>query len=64
MKLFGRDDECATLQQIVNSVRTGDSRALVLHGEAGVGKSALLDRLAEQAAPTGPAGWRHARMPC
>ncbi|HEV7712573.1 MAG TPA: ATP-binding protein [Asanoa sp.] len=50
MKLFGRDAECATLEQIVNSVRTGDSRALVLHGEPGVGKSALLDRLAEQAA--------------
>jgi hypothetical protein len=50
MKLFGRDAECATLEQIVNSVRSGDSRALVLHGEAGVGKSALLDRLAEQAA--------------
>jgi len=50
MKLFGRDAECATLEQIVTAVRTGDSRALVLHGEAGVGKSALLDRLAEQAA--------------
>jgi DNA-binding CsgD family transcriptional regulator len=50
MKLIGRDAECATLEQIVIAVRAGDSRALVLHGEAGIGKSALLDRLSEQAA--------------
>ncbi len=30
MKLFGRDPERGTLKQIVNTVRTGESRALVL----------------------------------
>ncbi|KAA0079074.1 helix-turn-helix transcriptional regulator [Mycolicibacterium sp. P9-64] len=50
MRLFGRDAECAALAALVDAVRTGESRALLLHGEAGVGKTALLDRLAEQAA--------------
>jgi putative ribosome biogenesis GTPase RsgA len=34
------------LDELVASVRTGPSRALVLRGEAGVGKSALLEYLA------------------
>jgi DNA-binding CsgD family transcriptional regulator/tetratricopeptide (TPR) repeat protein len=44
--LRGRTAECATLDRLVASVRGGESRALVLRGEAGVGKSALLDYLA------------------
>jgi DNA-binding CsgD family transcriptional regulator len=43
--LVGRDDETAQLDQLVGDVRSGNSRALVLHGEAGVGKSALLDHV-------------------
>jgi DNA-binding CsgD family transcriptional regulator/tetratricopeptide (TPR) repeat protein len=43
--LRGRRAECATLDQLVASVRVGESRALVLRGEAGVGKTALLDYL-------------------
>ena len=49
MDLIGRRPECATLDQLVAGVCAGESRALVIHGEAGVGKSALLDYLAERA---------------
>ena len=49
MELIGRHAECATLEHLVESVRAGESRVLVLHGEAGVGKTALLDYLAGQA---------------
>jgi hypothetical protein len=38
------------LDRLLREVRDGRSRVLVLRGEAGVGKSALLDHLAEQAA--------------
>jgi DNA-binding CsgD family transcriptional regulator len=47
--LLGRDSECAALDQLVASVRAGPSRALVLRGEAGVGKSALLGYLSRHA---------------
>ena len=45
-RLLSRRSECAALDQLVASVRAGPSRALVLRGEAGVGKSALLEYLA------------------
>src|SRR5262245_17737486 len=48
--LLGRRSECAALDQLVVSVRAGPSGALVLRGEAGVGKSALLESLAGAAA--------------
>jgi DNA-binding CsgD family transcriptional regulator len=37
------------LDQLITAVRAGGSRVLVVHGEPGVGKSALLDYLAGQA---------------
>jgi len=40
--LRGRDAECAALDELIAAVRAGESRALVVRGEAGVGKSALL----------------------
>jgi DNA-binding CsgD family transcriptional regulator len=46
-RLLGRRSECATLYQLVASVRSGPSRTLVLRGEAGVGKSALLEYLVQ-----------------
>jgi hypothetical protein len=46
-RLLGRRSECAALDELVKSVRGGLSRALVLRGEAGVGKSALLEYLAQ-----------------
>jgi DNA-binding CsgD family transcriptional regulator/tetratricopeptide (TPR) repeat protein len=52
-RLLGRRGECAALDQLVVRVRAGESRALVLRGEAGVGKSALLEYLAERASGCG-----------
>jgi AAA ATPase-like protein len=49
MRLFGRQAECGALDQLVTDVRAGESRVLVLRGEAGVGKSALLGYLTERA---------------
>jgi DNA-binding CsgD family transcriptional regulator len=48
--LTGRHTECGVLDQLIEAVRrSGESRALVIHGDAGVGKSALLDYLAGRA---------------
>jgi DNA-binding CsgD family transcriptional regulator len=44
-RLRGRRDECAALDRLVENVRAGQSRVLVLRGEAGVGKTALLEYL-------------------
>jgi hypothetical protein len=41
--LSGRDAECAVLDGLLDAVRTGESRALVVAGEPGVGKTALLE---------------------
>jgi DNA-binding CsgD family transcriptional regulator len=54
-RLLGRRSECATLDQLVASVRAGQSRALVVRGEAGVGKSALLEYLVGHASGCGVA---------
>src|SRR5919107_1841525 len=42
---FDRVGECEVLDRLVADVRAGQGRALVLCGEAGVGKTALLRRL-------------------
>ena len=47
--LLGRRSECAILDHAIARILAGDSRALVLRGEAGVGKTALLDYVAERA---------------
>jgi DNA-binding CsgD family transcriptional regulator len=47
--LIGRRDECAVLDGLIAALRGGESRALVVRGDAGVGKTALLDYLAERA---------------
>ncbi|BCY07256.1 AAA family ATPase [Actinoplanes sp. L3-i22] len=47
--LIGRDDECRALDELIGSVRAGHSRALVLLGEPGIGKSALLEHLTNKA---------------
>jgi ATP-dependent Clp protease ATP-binding subunit ClpA len=46
----GRHAERGLLDRLVADVRSGKSRAVVLRGEPGVGKTALLEYLAEQAA--------------
>jgi DNA-binding CsgD family transcriptional regulator len=48
-ELRGRRRECDLLDRLLDVVRGGKSRALVLRGEPGVGKTALLDYLAEHA---------------
>ncbi|WP_445149960.1 helix-turn-helix transcriptional regulator [Baekduia sp. Peel2402] len=48
--LLGRRSEREVLDGLVEGVGAGQSRVLVLRGEAGVGKTALLDRLADRAA--------------
>jgi DNA-binding CsgD family transcriptional regulator len=47
--LAGRPAECRVLDGLVEEVRGGQSRVLVVHGEPGVGKTALLDYLARSA---------------
>lgn len=49
-QLLGRTRELEALDRLLREVRDGRSQVLVLRGEAGVGKSALLDHLAGQAA--------------
>jgi len=49
--LTGRRGEGAVLDGLVDAVRAGESRVLVVCGEPGVGKTALLDYLAGRAAP-------------
>src|SRR5688572_25310461 len=49
MRLLGRADECEVLEALAGDVRGGRSRALVLRGEAGIGKTALLKYLVESA---------------
>jgi hypothetical protein len=50
MRLVDRLVERQALDALLDSVRAGLSRALVLRGEPGIGKSALLDDTVERAA--------------
>src|SRR5918997_1161819 len=43
--LRGRESECALLDKLIAAIRRGESRSLVLRGEAGIGKTALLEYL-------------------
>src|SRR6266446_6478868 len=47
--LLGRHNECGVLDRLVDAVRRGESRVLVVRGEPGVGKSALLEHLVGRA---------------
>src|SRR3954470_2167047 len=55
--LRGRSSECAELRSLISRVRAGSSQVLVLRGEAGVGKTALLEFVVEIAT-----GFRGARV--
>lgn len=50
-RLAGRAAERAALADLLDGIRSGAGRVLVLRGEPGVGKSALLRHAVEQAAP-------------
>jgi ATP-dependent Clp protease ATP-binding subunit ClpA len=45
VSLLGRAEECAVLDGLIDDVRRGRSRSLVLRGEAGIGKTALLESI-------------------
>jgi DNA-binding CsgD family transcriptional regulator len=47
--LYGRDDERATIGALLDGARASQSGALVLRGEAGIGKSALLEDARDRA---------------
>ncbi|HEX6393080.1 MAG TPA: AAA family ATPase [Acidimicrobiales bacterium] len=47
--IFGRGGELASLNHLLDQVRNGRSAALVVRGEPGIGKTALLARLVENA---------------
>ena len=49
-RLRGRNRECEALDGLLADLRAGQSQVLVLRGEAGVGKTALLDYVGERAA--------------
>ncbi len=53
MRLLGRNAECEFLQTALADAFDGRSRVVVLRGEAGAGKSALLNYVVERTA-----GWR------
>jgi len=52
-ELTGRSAERAALERLVEAVKSGESRALVVRGDPGVGKTVLLDYLAARAAAAG-----------
>src|SRR6266849_2241074 len=51
--LFGREREFGALSDLVDQARGGTGGALVVRGEAGTGKSALLDAVSAEAAGRG-----------
>ncbi|MFI5891076.1 AAA family ATPase [Actinoplanes sp. NPDC051513] len=48
--LVDRQQECAVLDRLLDEARAGRGGVLVVHGDAGIGKTALLDHVAEAAA--------------
>ena len=51
--LTDRHAECGALDRLVDGVRAGESQALVIRGDPGVGKTALLEYLSGRAAGQG-----------
>jgi len=49
LQLEGRQSECNALDRLVADLRAGQSAALVLRGDAGIGKTALLDYVVTRA---------------
>ena len=45
--LRGRQNECAALDRVLDGLRHGRSGVLVIRGEPGIGKSALLERVSD-----------------
>jgi AAA ATPase domain len=47
--LYGRDEQLAAIDRLLEGMRSGRAGSLVLRGEAGIGKTALLDAAVENA---------------
>ena len=52
-RLIGRRRECEVLDRLLADVRAHQSRVLVLRGEAGIGKTALMEYLAGSSSSSG-----------
>lgn len=50
--LVGRNHECQLIDQLLTEARHGASQALVIRDEAGIGKTALLEHVAQGGAMT------------
>jgi hypothetical protein len=50
LTLVGRDRECAAIDRALRAASTGESTALVIRGDPGMGKTALLAYAADRAA--------------
>src|SRR4051794_38632953 len=48
-ELLGRRSDCETLDRLLAEVGAGESRALVVRGDPGIGKTALLEYARERA---------------
>ncbi|MFL6097252.1 MAG: ATP-binding protein [Blastococcus sp.] len=48
-RLLGRQAECSRLDRLVTAVLAGEGQVVVLRGEPGIGKTALLEYVVEQA---------------
>jgi predicted ATPase len=47
--LYGRSEQLAGINRLLEGMRSGQAGSLVLRGEAGIGKTALLDAAEEKA---------------
>jgi predicted ATPase len=63
-ELIDRLDERGVIDRLIGAVRSGQSQVLVMHGEPGIGKTALLGYLARRVEGCGGnAGGRVRRTP-
>ncbi len=46
--VYGREDELATLRTLFEKARSGEGQVVLVEGEAGIGKSRLLDEMVER----------------
>lgn len=55
--VFGREFERAELQAALDAARAGSGQVVALTGEAGIGKTSVVESFAESAAPGVPVHW-------